>query len=85
MLSGLKEYFEDSAVRDISPISFMKRFPDIQEKDRIISIWCGSLSYLRQHSSSEKRQLYSALCKCTLVELEKIVDKELQEASRFVI
>lgn len=35
MLPGLREYFEDSAARDISLVSFMKRFPDINEEDRI--------------------------------------------------
>ncbi|KAG0247550.1 hypothetical protein BG011_001316 [Mortierella polycephala] len=79
MLPGLKEYLEDSAARDISVVSFMKRFKDIHEKDRIIRSWCGALSFLQQHPSFEKRQLYGTLRKYTQVELEKIVDNELQE------
>ncbi|KAF9899105.1 hypothetical protein BX616_003279, partial [Lobosporangium transversale] len=80
MLPGLKEYLEETAARDISLVSFMKRFSDIYRKDRIIEIWCGAaLSYLQQHPSQEKRQLYKALRKYTPMELEKIVDKELQE------
>ncbi|KAF9548698.1 hypothetical protein EC957_005937 [Mortierella hygrophila] len=79
MLVGLKEYFEESPARNISLVSFMKRFPDIHEKDRIISTWTGALSYLRQHSSQEKRQLYGTLRGYTPLELGKIVDKELQE------
>ncbi|KAF9374257.1 hypothetical protein CPC16_001399, partial [Podila verticillata] len=47
--------------------------------DRIIKTWRGALSYLQQHSSLEKRQLYGTLREYTSVELEKIVDKELQE------
>ncbi|KAF9918255.1 hypothetical protein FBU30_000287, partial [Linnemannia zychae] len=79
MIPGLKEYFENSAARDISLVSFMRRFKDLHEKDRIIRIWYGALSILQKHSSSEKRQLYSTLHKYSQLELEKIVDKELQE------
>ncbi|KAF9332410.1 hypothetical protein BG006_004726 [Podila minutissima] len=79
MLLGLKGYFEDSAIHSISLVSFMRRFPDIHEKDRIIKTWQGALNYLQRHSSSEKRQLYESLRKYTSVELEKIVDGELQE------
>ncbi|KAG0329810.1 hypothetical protein BG004_002239 [Podila humilis] len=79
MLPGLKAYFDNSAARDISLVSFMRQFPDIQEKDRIISTWTGSLSYLLQHSTSEKRQLYTTLSKYTPEELIRIVDDELQE------
>ncbi|KAK3822218.1 MAG: hypothetical protein JOS17DRAFT_324499 [Linnemannia elongata] len=48
---------------------------------RIASIrtWRGALSYLQRHSSPQNRQLYGTLCKHTLVELEKIVDKELHK------
>ncbi|KAF9359407.1 hypothetical protein BGX34_008388 [Mortierella sp. NVP85] len=79
MLRGLKEYLENSAACDISLASFMKRYNDIHDKDRIISLWYGALSFLKEHSSLEKRQLSWELSKFTRVELEKIVDNELQE------
>ncbi|KAF9928371.1 hypothetical protein FBU30_002409 [Linnemannia zychae] len=79
ILSGPKEYFENSATCDISLASFMKHFIDIQDKDRFVRPWRGSLSLLQQHSSLEKCQLYGNLCTFTHAEIEKIVDKELQE------
>ncbi|KAF9899454.1 hypothetical protein EC991_008861, partial [Linnemannia zychae] len=79
MLPELKEFFDNSAAREISLVSFMRRFPDIQEKSRIVRTWTGALCYLQQHSSLEKRQLYQSLRKFTQSELEKLIDKELQE------
>ncbi|KAF9577097.1 hypothetical protein BGW38_007913, partial [Lunasporangiospora selenospora] len=79
MYPGLKEYLDDSASRDISLVSFMKRFSDIHDKDRIINIWTGAMLYLKRHSSLEKRQLYQSLCKSTTLEIKKIVEKELHE------
>ncbi|KAG0275874.1 hypothetical protein BGZ95_008271 [Linnemannia exigua] len=79
MLPGLKDYLDGSTARDISLVLLMKKFSDIHEKDRIIETWSGVLSYLQQHSSSEKRQLYRTPRKYTAKELEKIIDKELQE------
>ncbi|KAG0005805.1 hypothetical protein BGZ65_010109 [Modicella reniformis] len=81
MLPELKEYFDRSTANEISLVSFMKRFPDIHDKDRILSIWTGALGYFQQHSSSEKRQLYASLRKYTSLELERIIDKELQEGN----
>lgn len=42
MLFGLKEYLDRSTVSEISLVSFMKRFLDIHDKDRIITTWRGS-------------------------------------------
>ena len=80
MLAGLKEFLDDAHARDISLISFMRVFPEMNKKERILAIWTDdALPYLQRHPSLDKRELWAHLRKYTAHELNATADKGLDE------
>ncbi|KAF9197367.1 hypothetical protein BGZ49_002223 [Haplosporangium sp. Z 27] len=80
MLTGLNEFLDDAYSRNISLVSYMRKFSDISDKERILAIWTGEvLPYLQWHSSLDKRERWAYLRKYTTEELNAMIDKELGE------
>jgi hypothetical protein len=83
MLAGLQEFLDDAHGRDISLISYMRVFPEINNKERILTIWTSNvLPYLQRHPSVDKREQWARLRKFTAQELDATADKELNEVGQ---
>ncbi|KAF9424681.1 hypothetical protein BGZ76_003473 [Entomortierella beljakovae] len=80
MLAGLDKLLDNTQARNISLVSFMRAFSEINDKGRILAFWTGeAIPYLQRHSAFDKRERGTYLRKFTTSELEAMVDKELAE------
>ncbi|KAF9980280.1 hypothetical protein BGZ65_005318 [Modicella reniformis] len=77
MLSVHKEYF--NTTRQISIVSFMRAFPDIKDKDRLVGYWTGQVvPFLRAHPSREKFGLGAYFAKMSAYEVSSVIEEELR-------
>ncbi|KAG0369688.1 hypothetical protein BGZ54_009178 [Gamsiella multidivaricata] len=73
-----KRFYDETAARRISLRTFMEKFPDIQSKERLISLWTGKiLPYLTTHNDTSKKRIGAHLAKEKIEDLNRIIDEGL--------